>query len=370
MNAIPNAEQRRRFRLSSWLAPGERQPAPDIQSTHLGDAFRAGDAALYAEVGDFIFTHRLPLSADVFGVVLDYLRGGDSALVFAVQEQLRTTQGLDAAFIRTLAEDRSGTIRPAAVAQMADGLAAQLGRCLTLIGQSRASAQDYGIALDREARLIAVNDGDAIGRLIDLTVQAVATSRRMAEKLEETHRETSLLRDNLDRAQRIAERDHLTGLINRRGFDVRLRARAEADAANDRPWYVAVCDIDDFKAVNDRHGHDTGDRVLKLVARALESDLGNSATVARHGGEEFACLFADSSLDEACAQLNAVRAAIADRSLVNRDTGKPIGALSISIGLAEVHGDPVQAMRDADAALYVAKRSGKNRIATAPIDSE
>ncbi|WP_447413264.1 hypothetical protein, partial [Clostridium perfringens] len=76
--------------------------------------------------------------------------------------------------------------------------------CLQLLGQSCTSAQDYGSALDLEAQRMTGSDEDTIGRLIELTVQAVATSRQMAEQLDETRRETSQLRDNLDRARRVA----------------------------------------------------------------------------------------------------------------------------------------------------------------------
>lgn len=362
--ALP-AQPRLRSRLSAWLSPVYPSemalaPPPAARTDTAGSA----EAALYAEIGEFLFTHHLPLGADTFGVVLDYLRGDDPALVAAIRDRLRGAGRLDAAFVRWLAESRSGAVRPAMVAQMADGLSMQLARCLQLLGQSCTSAQDYGSALDLEAQRMTGSDEDTIGRLIELTVQAVATSRQMAEQLDETRRETSQLRDNLDRARRVAEQDHLTGLINRRGFDARLRARAEAEAAHDPPWCVALCDIDNFKAINDRHGHDAGDRVLKLVARALKTDLGKAAVVGRHGGEEFACLFPDSSAEAAFANLDAVRESIAARSLVNRDTGEQIGALTISIGLAEVRGDPIQAMRDADTALYHAKRTGKNRVVT------
>jgi diguanylate cyclase len=245
---------------------------------------------------------------------------------------------------------------------MADTLAAQQAQCLTLVGQSRTSAEEYGSALNREAaRLDGGGERDeAMSRLIDLTVQAVTTSRHMAERLEQKRLEATRLRDNLNQARRAAEQDHLTGLINRRGFDARLQARQLADGEGS--WCVALCDIDDFKRINDRHGHDTGDRVLKLVARVLRNALNPDAVVARYGGEEFACLFADADEATAFARLDAVREALADRALVNQDTGEPIGSLTVSIGLAEVTNGSTRAMRETDSALYAAKHSGKNRV--------
>ncbi|MBI0474356.1 GGDEF domain-containing protein [Sphingomonas sp. MA1305] len=364
MSIALHSAPRRRLWLGGWLsqapAPADGVPPPAPAPVRENTAAR-----LYDEVGEFLFAHDLPLAPDIFGVALAYLGGEDRELTLTIRERLRTEGRLDADFLRQLAEVRSGGIRPTTIARMADTLAAQLAQCLALLGESCTSATEYGDALDREVEQLdsPAGGGDAMSRLIDLTMQAVATSRQMAERLEEKRRETTRLRDNLDRARRAAEQDHLTGLINRRGFDARLQARKYAGEPAD--WCVAVCDIDDFKRINDRHGHDAGDRVLKLVARLLKTELAPDAIVARHGGEEFACLFAHADVDTTYAKLDAVRRSIAARSLINQDNGEPIGSLTISIGLAAVADDPVRAMRRADAALYGAKRDGKNRVAVA-----
>ena len=129
---------------------------------------------------------------------------------------------------------------------------------------------------------------------------------------------------------------------------------------------VGLCDIDDFKLVNDVHGHQTGDRVLKFVGGFLASELGDAACVARHGGEEFAIVIEGHSPHEAMMMLDDVRARLAARSLINQDTGLPIGKITFSAGIAALDDDGPRALNDADIALYKAKRSGKNMIAVAP----
>ena len=133
---------------------------------------------------------------------------------------------------------------------------------------------------------------------------------------------------------------------------------------------VAFCDIDHFKRINDTHGHEAGDRVLKLVADSLARITNDSCHVARHGGEEFVMLFRGQTLTEAQAKLDSLREALADRRLVNRANDQPFGQVTFSAGIADVFacGDPRTALRAADTALYRAKLNGRNRIELASKD--
>jgi diguanylate cyclase len=125
---------------------------------------------------------------------------------------------------------------------------------------------------------------------------------------------------------------------------------------------IALCDIDRFKTINDEHGHDTGDRVLRYFGERLRGAVGAQAIVARYGGEEFVCLFERTPTTEAMVLLDAIRVDFEARPLTNRETGKPMNRLTFSAGLAAVNGDPRQALLEADRALYDAKRQGRNRV--------
>ncbi|MBM3929564.1 MAG: GGDEF domain-containing protein, partial [Sphingomonadales bacterium] len=171
---------------------------------------------------------------------------------------------------------------------------------------------------------------------------------------------------DLDRAREAAEHDHLTGLLNRRGFERRVADRLHGDTGTARRMAIALCDIDDFKRVNDIHGHQTGDRVLNFVGRFLADELGNTACVARYGGEEFAVLIDGNSVHEAVMLLDEARERLAARSLVNQDTGAPIGQVTFSAGVAAFTDNVSRALGAADAALYRAKRGGKNTVQIAP----
>ena len=127
---------------------------------------------------------------------------------------------------------------------------------------------------------------------------------------------------------------------------------------------MVFCDIDHFKRINDDHGHEAGDRVLRLVAEMLAQVSDDRCHVARHGGEEFVVLLRGQSPQQALDRLDKVRSELAQRRLVNRANDSPFGQVTFSAGVAEVfaYPDPRAALQAADAALYRAKQEGRNLI--------
>jgi diguanylate cyclase (GGDEF)-like protein len=180
----------------------------------------------------------------------------------------------------------------------------------------------------------------------------------------------AVLRDS----HRMAFRDELTGLPGRRALDERLKATGRAYA-------VAMVDVDHFKKVNDTHGHDVGDQVLKLVASRL-AGVGGGGIAFRYGGEEFTILFPGKDADEALPHLEQLRADIAGYRMALRAPDRPRRsrpgkrrrgaaggakelAVTVSIGVAARtprHGEPQAVIKAADRALYRAKRGGRNRV--------
>ena len=127
---------------------------------------------------------------------------------------------------------------------------------------------------------------------------------------------------------------------------------------------MAFCDVDNFKAVNDRHGHDAGDRILCAIANILSEHADDQCFVARHGGEEFVLLFYGLEKDEAFAKLDRIRRAQAAKLMMNQKTGRPFGKVTFSGGIAQVEdeSDSRAALARADQALFDAKDAGRNRI--------
>jgi len=148
---------------------------------------------------------------------------------------------------------------------------------------------------------------------------------------------------------RLARTDGLTGVANRRGWDDELPRELARAARSGQPSCVALIDLDHFKAFNDRHGHQAGDRLLKAAAAAWQGKLRKTDFLARYGGEEFAVLLPGCRLGDAMD--------IADRLR----TAQPEGTCSIGVAAWDTLEDAAELVARADRALYAAKAGGRNR---------
>ncbi len=169
--------------------------------------------------------------------------------------------------------------------------------------------------------------------------------------------------------RRQAVRDPLTGLYNRRHFDELLRARMAEHDRSERGFSVLMIDIDHFKRINDQHGHETGDDVLRETAKHLQESVRAGEAAFRFGGEEFVLLIDDGEHPDGsqamrCAER--VRREIAELRVHCR--GRILPPVTVSIGVAGYPRDverQVSPLQRADAALYTAKRTGRNRVCSA-----
>jgi diguanylate cyclase (GGDEF)-like protein len=174
-----------------------------------------------------------------------------------------------------------------------------------------------------------------------------------------THRLLRRLRD-------LSQRDPLTGLLNRRAVEQALQREWRRWRRGGQAFVVVVLDLDHFKKINDTHGHPIGDAVLVQTAQRLLAQVRETDTVARTGGEEFLVIMPEARGAGALAAAERLRQAIAEPPYDR--AGQPL-AVTVSIGLAEAgpaDGDVSALLRRGDAALYEAKRSGRNRVAVAP----
>lgn len=166
--------------------------------------------------------------------------------------------------------------------------------------------------------------------------------------------------------ERLSVRDPLTGLFNRRHLDRKLDEEFERFRRYGRPFSIAIVDIDDFKKVNDRFGHDVGDNVLKTIGEALKTKARKSDTPVRYGGEEFILILPELGLQKAA--LLGERLCQQVRSL---NFGGPSTSFSVtvSVGVASSSAKSYSHWREiimhADLALYAAKASGKNCVRVA-----
>jgi diguanylate cyclase (GGDEF)-like protein len=188
---------------------------------------------------------------------------------------------------------------------------------------------------------------------------------RRTEQLSRTN--TDLERANA-RLREMAVRDELTGLFNRRCLFEQLDLELERSKRYERPFSLLFLDVDDFKPINDELGHAAGDAVLKGLSEMLRSGgdgVRRSDFVARYGGEEFCVLLPETPIEGATVKAERLRAAVESMRV---NVAERTTHVTISVGIATypMHGDSIDAVvRAADDAQYVAKKSGKNRVAIA-----
>jgi len=172
--------------------------------------------------------------------------------------------------------------------------------------------------------------------------------------------------DHARAQEKLAARDSLTGLLNRRKMGEHLEESYYRFQRYDRPFSVILCDIDHFKQVNDTWGHDAGDRVLKAVAAKLRNNIRPSDQASRWGGEEFLILLPETREPGAVKTAEKLRQQI---TVANLDIGHSGTPLTLSFGVAQSGPglDLTQVLKNADQALYRAKDTGRNRVVSVGI---
>ncbi len=168
------------------------------------------------------------------------------------------------------------------------------------------------------------------------------------------------LRDNFETTIEMAAADPLTGLKNRRCLETLLGALLDSPCGG--PLSAMILDLDGFKAINDRHGHDAGDRVLKCFATRAKEIIRETDLLCRLGGDEFVIVMPGTGLRGGLEIAERIRAAIASDGFAVETGGQPI-AVTVSAGLAEsAGGSSIALLRRADRALYRSKQDGRNRV--------
>jgi two-component system cell cycle response regulator len=215
---------------------------------------------------------------------------------------------------------------------------------------------------DNKARLVRgleIGINDYLTRPIDKN-ELLARVRTQVRKKRYTER----LRDNVQQSIEMAITDPLTGLYNRRYMESHLVTSIEQATARGKPLTVLVIDMDYFKSINDNHGHDAGDDVLREFAVRIRKSIRGIDLACRYGGEEFVVVMPETDLAVATMVAERLRRRIATEPFPIQQGGRTI-EMTISIGIAALGGagdSAANLLKRADQALYRAKRDGRNRV--------
>lgn len=229
------------------------------------------------------------------------------------------------------------------------------------LGRAARSGAPLPDAGDRKLR-------ETMEGLVGAARAVAAGNRDLESRLRSSRGEIENLRRLLDEARTESLTDTLTGIANRKHFDLVLTAQAARCRIERTPLVLIMIDIDHFKRFNDDFGHLTGDQVLRLVAAALGEaalgeNAGSDATLARFGGEEFALILPGADESAALARAEAIRRNVMNRELLRRSSGESLGRVTVSLGIAQWRmEDSVRSLlQRADLCLYRAKQAGRNR---------
>lgn len=248
-----------------------------------------------------------------------------------------------------------------------------LAEFIASLTQMNQSSQAFEGRIEESARQI--EQVERIEDLRPLLRDVVAATRAMAdetsrsreqlqtlqEKVAVTEAELVQLHQELDNASALARHDPLTDALNRKGLDEALVREIATMRRKDTPLSVCLLDIDNFKKLNDQHGHEAGDRALIHLANVARRSMRPSDTLARYGGEEFVILMPDTVLEQGIEAMTRLQRELTKTLYL---TGSERILITFSAGVAQLSAEEsgADAIRRADKAMYLAKRAGKNRV--------
>jgi diguanylate cyclase len=268
----------------------------------------------------------------------------------------------------------SESSRDDAVKKIGDQMQQAIAELAAMTSSVRTATSEYGETMGNASEKI--QDAETIEDLGRIVSGIVADTRMMVQKNQElefqlTNSSTQVaeLKKNLDNVKKEAMTDGLTGLANRKAFDKQIRDWVEESEASGVALCLLMLDIDYFKKFNDTYGHQTGDQVLRLVARTLTDGVKGRDMAARFGGEEFAIILPDTPASAAMRVADALRHSVETKEVINRSSNENLGRITLSVGVAQyIKGESVtNFIERADAALYEAKKAGRNQVKSAEL---
>lgn len=234
-----------------------------------------------------------------------------------------------------------------------------------LVRQSGHDARTFSQSLEAGAAKLAdpARSAKAIGDLVGLTREMVEKTRLVETQLRNRTAEMALLNAGLTEARKEAWNRH-SNLRNRREFERALGSCVERARIHGTPVSVAMCDIDNFTSVNDAHGPEAGDRVIGFIGTLIDQAMDHQAMVCRSLGAEFLILFDGMPARQACELTEHARQMLVERNIVDRQSGRRIGHMNFSAGVASIaHDFNISLMlARADRALQRAKASSRGSV--------
>jgi diguanylate cyclase len=318
----------------------------------------------------FMAQQRVPPTPNNFQVWFRYSLGRQSDLKRAIDIFVGNKRKFDLAtchdlFTTYIGSQAADDLVVKDVSQQLHSVMATAKQFLTTaIADNRSQMRAIGDVADRSEA--GVDPRLLVESLMNELAKAAARATKLETSFVEKTRELDAIRDSLSKSEERAKTDTLTGLPNRRALDEFLRTAQIAAMEKGEPLSVLLIDIDHFKTFNDKFGHGVGDQVLRLMANVLRERVRDIDLPARYGGEELIAVLPGAELAACEAVAERIRRSISECHITRRSTGEALPGITVSIGAAQFQFGESMAdlIERCDQALYLAKRTGRNRVVT------
>ncbi len=312
----------------------------------------------------------LPANPVNYAVLYEYVAGQNPQLSEALDQLRENAKHLTDVQVNALYRDFIRDTDEIALQDVRKALSSMVDSTQGSLDKAGQESQAYQECLGTAAQQLTDDESscavDIVTRLINETVRMQAAGRSLQEELAKTNADLFNLRTEFRRVRQESMIDPLTGVQNRRAFDISLLAALDHAKASNEALCLLLVDIDHFKKVNDTFGHVVGDAVLKQVANAINDVVRGGDVLARYGGEEFVVLLPETPMEGAERVADNICNQVRNHKMNIGKVGKEVGRVTVSVGVAPFCNNETteQFVVRADTALYRAKESGRNRVCT------
>ncbi|MCG8688768.1 MAG: GGDEF domain-containing protein [Desulfobacterales bacterium] len=315
--------------------------------------------------------HKLPYNPISYTIWYEYASGRNLELIREIQsmEARGETVPFDVVlqWFRQYVSDRQTVLAE----QKTQEFKSILNDVTTQLDDSGARMDDQGTRLESYTNQLddatAPEDIQGISRdIVSEAQNIIMGSNALKQDVNDTISELNALKQELEGLRHEAKTDMLTGLLNRRGFEEAVAKATSTARQNNTPLTLIIADIDHFKKVNDTYGHLIGDNVLKMLSNLIKEHIKGKDIASRFGGEEFIIVLPETDLKGGSALAEHIRTSLESMRWRTKQSGKAIGAITISLGIAQyAPGENLDTLiQRADNALYTAKQNGRNQTVT------
>lgn len=313
--------------------------------------------------------YNLPANPLNYRVFYEYIAGYDPDFTRAAQQAMQDPHKVTQDQIYDLYNQFILQGDEAALETMREALRVVMEQALRTLAEAGEDTSSYQLELENGMAHLSGGMGleelrGVLNQVIDHTKRTLEAGRSLQNRLTAANQELESLRCEFQKVREESVRDPLTGVHNRRGFDLAVESLSRTAKDMQTPLCLLMVDADHFKKINDQYGHGFGDEVLRFIANTIIDKVRGADLVARYGGEEFVVLLPETALEGAARVATNIAQKLAQSPLKQKSTGTSIGAVTVSIGVATFRYSEStdELVARADKALYQAKSEGRNRV--------